>query len=139
MVFEGILNREPTPAGQTNPALPPDVDRILAKALEKDRTAYQTATDLKTDMIRLKRDLESGQSHAAGITDSRGRHANQEVDCRPLLRKPRRSEGGRVLRDGITEDIITELSKIRSLNIFSRPTVLAYRDKQVTPAQLDSS
>src|SRR6185436_1760342 len=40
------------------------------------------------------------------------------------------------LRDGITEDIITELSKIRGLNIFSRPTVLAYRDKQVTPAQI---
>ncbi len=40
------------------------------------------------------------------------------------------------LRDGITEDVITELSKIRGLNIFSRPTVLAFRDKQVTPAQV---
>jgi len=39
-------------------------------------------------------------------------------------------------RDGITEDIITELSKIKGLNIYSRPTVLAYRDKQVTPAQI---
>ncbi|HEV8383787.1 MAG TPA: hypothetical protein VGQ11_02870, partial [Candidatus Acidoferrales bacterium] len=39
-------------------------------------------------------------------------------------------------RDGITEDIITELSKIKGLNIFSRPTVLAFRDKQVTPAQI---
>src|SRR6185436_2971992 len=39
-------------------------------------------------------------------------------------------------RDGITEDIITELSKIKGLNIFSRPTVLAYRDKQVTTAQI---
>ena len=40
------------------------------------------------------------------------------------------------LRDGITEDIITELSKIKGLKIFSRPTVLAYRDKPVTPAQI---
>ena len=39
-------------------------------------------------------------------------------------------------RDGITEDIITELSKIKGLNIFSRPTVLAYRDKPVTPSQI---
>jgi len=39
-------------------------------------------------------------------------------------------------RDGITEDIITELSKIKGLNTFSRPTVLAYRDKPVTPAQI---
>jgi hypothetical protein len=40
------------------------------------------------------------------------------------------------LRDGITEDVIAELSKIRGLNIFSRPTVLACRDKPVTPAQV---
>src|SRR6202007_1765127 len=39
-------------------------------------------------------------------------------------------------RDGITEDIITELSKIKGMNIFSRPTVLAYRDKAVTAAQI---
>ena len=39
-------------------------------------------------------------------------------------------------RDGITEDIITELSKIKGLNIFSRPTVLVYRDKAVTPQQI---
>src|ERR1700682_5310281 len=40
------------------------------------------------------------------------------------------------LRDGITEDIITELSKIRGINTYSRPTVLAFRDKQVTPGQV---
>ena len=40
------------------------------------------------------------------------------------------------LRDGITEDVITELSKIRGLNIFSRPTVLAFRDQSVTPQQV---
>jgi len=40
------------------------------------------------------------------------------------------------LRDGITEDIITELSKIRGLNTYSRPTVLAFRDRQVTPGQV---
>jgi TolB-like protein/Flp pilus assembly protein TadD len=40
------------------------------------------------------------------------------------------------LRDGITEDVITELSKIRGLNTFSRPTVLAFRDKPATPAQI---
>src|SRR5439155_24940104 len=40
------------------------------------------------------------------------------------------------LRDGITEDIVTELSKIKGLQIFSRATVLAYRDKAVTPATI---
>jgi non-specific serine/threonine protein kinase len=138
VVFEGILNREPTPAGQNNPALPPDVDRILAKALEKDRTMrYQTATDLKTDMIRLKRDLESGPRRAAAMTDSRGGAKEVKKSIAVLyfenLSGVKEDE---YFRDGITEDIITELSKIRGLNIFSRPTVLAYRDKQVTPAQI---
>jgi non-specific serine/threonine protein kinase len=40
------------------------------------------------------------------------------------------------LRDGVTEDIITELSKIKGLKVFSRPTVLAWRDRAVTPAQI---
>ena len=40
------------------------------------------------------------------------------------------------MRDGITEDVITELSKIRGLNIFSRPTILAFRDKPMTPSQI---
>src|SRR5207249_7049285 len=39
-------------------------------------------------------------------------------------------------RDGITEDIITELSKIRGLNTFSRPTVLAFRDRPVTATEI---
>src|SRR5438094_10248983 len=39
-------------------------------------------------------------------------------------------------RDGITEDIIAELSKIKGLNVFSRPTVLTYRDKPATPSQI---
>jgi non-specific serine/threonine protein kinase len=138
VIFEGILNREPTPVGQANPALPPDLDRILAKALEKDRTMrYQTATDLKTDLIRLKRDLESGPRHAAGITDSRGaaKHSKKSIAVLYFENLSGVKED-EYFRDGITEDIITELSKIRGLNIFSRPTVLAYRDKQVTPAQI---
>ncbi len=40
------------------------------------------------------------------------------------------------LRDGITEDVITELAKIRGINTYSRPTILAFRDKSVTPAQI---
>jgi non-specific serine/threonine protein kinase len=135
VVFEAILNRDPPPVTH---AVPPELGRILSKALEKDRNLrYQAATDLKTDLIRLRRDLDSGRR----AVDSR--------EPRPVAaRTPERSiavlyfenlsgvKEDEYFRDGITEDIITELSKIRGLNIFSRPTVLAYRDRPVTPAQI---
>ena len=66
VVFDAILNREPEAPGQLNAALPDELGRILGKALEKDRSLrYQHATDLKTDLLRLKRDTESGGRRAA--------------------------------------------------------------------------
>ena len=57
VVYEAILNRDPAPIVNMNPTLPPGFARIVEKALEKDRNLrYQTATDLKTDLSRLKRD-----------------------------------------------------------------------------------
>ena len=65
VVFDAILNRDPVPIAQVNPAVPIEFGRILEKALEKDRNLrYQSATDLKTDLIRLKRDLDSGRKRA---------------------------------------------------------------------------
>jgi serine/threonine protein kinase len=66
VVFDAILNREPVPVRQLNPALPAELGRLLDKALEKDRAVrYQSATDLKADLIRLRRDLDSGRKRAA--------------------------------------------------------------------------
>jgi len=60
VVFDGILNREPVPPSTVNQDLPADLDRIIAKALEKDRSLrYQTAADLKADLQRLRRDSSS--------------------------------------------------------------------------------
>ena len=122
-----------------NPAIPPELGRILDKALEKDRNLrYQTATDLKTDLTRLKRDIDSGKKRAAEKSDSRGGGTRAAEKSIAVLYFENLSgvKEDEYFRDGITEDIITELSKIKGLNIFSRPTVLAYRDKQVTPAQI---
>jgi serine/threonine protein kinase/Tfp pilus assembly protein PilF len=140
VIFDAILNREPKPAAELNPLLPADFVRILEKTLEKDRNLRcQTAGELKTDFIRLKRDLESSARRARGKTDS-----DSGVQ-KPTARKSvavlyfenlSGAKEDEYLRDGITEDVITELSKIRGLNIFSRPTVLTFRDKQVTPGQV---
>ena len=57
VVFDGILNREPVPASSVNTSLPHDLDRLIIKALEKDRSMrYQTAADLRADLQRLRRD-----------------------------------------------------------------------------------
>ena len=139
VVFDSILNRDPKPVEQVNPNLPPEFGRILSKLLEKDRgMRCQTATELKTDLNRLKRDLDSGSKRAAELNDSKPGVAKQATKSVAVLYFENLSgvKEDEYLRDGITEDIITELSKIRGLNTFSRPTVLAYRDKQVTPSQI---
>jgi serine/threonine protein kinase/Tfp pilus assembly protein PilF len=141
VIFDAILNREPVPIAVENPAVPAQLGQILAKLLEKDRTLRcQSATELKTDLNRLKRDLESGNKQAANLSDSKGGTAKLSPSTKSVavlyfenLSGVREDE---YLRDGITEDIITELSKIRGINTYSRPTVLAYRDKQVTPGQV---
>ncbi|MHB8753360.1 MAG: protein kinase domain-containing protein [Candidatus Acidiferrales bacterium] len=139
VIFDAILNREPKPAVELNPSLPVDFVRILEKTLEKDRSLRcQTATELKTDLSRLKRDLESGKRHGKEKTDSDPGVPKQMGKTVAVLYFENLSgaKEDEYLRDGITEDVITELSKIRGLNTFSRPTVLAFRDKPVTPAQI---
>ena len=64
LIFDGILNKRPPPASSLNPAMPAELDRILDKALEKDRDLrYQSARDLRTDLARLRRDSGSAESH----------------------------------------------------------------------------
>lgn len=139
VIYDAILNRDPVPIMQLNPALPPGLARIVEKCLEKDRNLrYQTATDLKTDLIRLKRDLDSGSRRTGDSGELRGgvaKHGSKSVAVLYFENLSGAKED-EYFRDGITEDIITELSKIKGLNIFSRPTVLAFRDKPVTAAQI---
>ena len=140
IVFDAILNREPASLGDLNPNLPASFVRVVEKALEKDRELrYQTATDLRTDLIRVKRDLESAKRAAAqpaGDSPASGTKAAQRSVAVLFFENLSGVKEDEYFRDGITEDIITELSKIRLLNVFSRPTVLAFRDKPVTPAQV---
>jgi serine/threonine protein kinase/tetratricopeptide (TPR) repeat protein len=69
-IFKAILDASPSPALRLNPDLPADLERIINKALEKDRNLrYQSAADLRSDLARLKRDLDSGRSSGA-VTDA---------------------------------------------------------------------
>src|SRR6202049_2426950 len=63
VIFEAILNRAPTAPVRLDPDLPPELERIIHKALEKDRELRcQSAAELRADLKRLKREIDSGKS-----------------------------------------------------------------------------
>jgi Tol biopolymer transport system component len=68
VIFESILNRAPVPPVRLNPDLPAELERIVTKCLEKDRDLrYQHASDVRTDLQRLKRDTDSAQTSAVQL------------------------------------------------------------------------
>jgi TolB-like protein/Tfp pilus assembly protein PilF len=70
-IFKAILDAVPAPLLRLNPDAPVELERIINKALEKDRNLrYQNAADLRTDLARLKRDLDSGRSQSAAVPAS---------------------------------------------------------------------
>ena len=138
VVFDAILNRDPRPLEDSNPAMPASLGPILEKALEKDRSLrYQTATELKTDLLRLRRKLEGGRSGPSSVADSKAPAPRAQRSIAVLyfenLSGVKEDE---YLCDGITEDILTDLSKIKGLNVFPRTTVLAFREQKARAADV---
>ena len=156
VVFEAILDKTPIPPARLNPALAMELERIIAKALEKDREArYQSAKDLLVDLRRLKRDTDSGRS-APAMAPARKRVARplwaalaavvllsaavmaylyfgrQTINSLAVL--PMVNAGGdtstEYLSDGITESLINSLSQLPKLRVMSRNSVFRYKGRE---------
>ena len=139
VIFNAILTANPKPATQVNTRLPAAIDGLLNKILDKDPDMRcQSAAELKTDLKRFKRDVESSRRPAASaaadvITLAPGASGAQRKSVAVLyFENQSGAKEDEYFRDGMTEDIITELSKITQLQIFPRSEMLAFRDKQVT-------
>jgi serine/threonine protein kinase/Tfp pilus assembly protein PilF len=140
LIFDGILHGEAAPATRLNSRLPLAMENIFAKALEKDTDLrYQTAAELRADLKRLKRDMDANRR--AERSDSSSSNATVAAPARKSVAVLYfENQGGgkedEYFRDGMTEDIITELSKITQLQIFPRSEMLAFRDKTTNAAQV---
>jgi serine/threonine protein kinase len=72
VIFHAILELSPVPPVRLNPEVPPKLEEIINKALEKDRDLrYQHASDIRADLRRLKRDTDSGRASGAGLVPAR--------------------------------------------------------------------
>ena len=125
VVFDAILNKAPDSPMNLNSELPYELDRIINRALEKDRRLrYQSASDLHAELRRLKRDRDSGHMAAA----------------RPSVRIPSLAvlpfanlsadKENEYFSDGLAEEIINALTKLPGLRVAARTSSFFFRGKE---------
>jgi serine/threonine protein kinase len=165
LIFKAILDGRPTSAVRLNPDLPAELERIINKALEKDRDVrYQHASDVKADLKRLKRDTESGKTVPSGtVMPGLSRRTmvisalafvfvvalvavgvfyfgspRNRVDSVAVL--PFVNAGGdpsmEYLSDGITEGIIDRLSGLPNVKVISRTSAFRYKQRDIDPQKV---
>jgi len=166
LVFESILNRIPVPPVRLNPDLPPKLEELISKCLEKDRNLrYQHAADIRTDLQRLKRDAESGTTAASGAAISRWSRRTMLIGTATLaivivssaVAGYYLSSGGRTrinsvavlpfanasgdpnaeyLSDGITEGVIDRLSGLPNIKVISRTSAFHFKGRDIEPQKV---
>ena len=134
-VMSGILSFEPEPLLPNLPEGPRDLDRVVLRALRKDREErYQTVKDFLIDLKDLKRELET-PSQRFFTTRSSGSMTAESVPEKSIavlyFENMSAEKDSDYFCAGMTEDIITDLSKIQELKVVSRTDVLPFRNKEV--------
>ena len=124
VIFDQILNRAPTAPVEINPGLPPELGRTINKLLEKDRDLRcQSAADLRADLKRLSRDSGSRRTPTGTSKGPKLR----TLAVLPLRNLSRDAEQEYFV-DGMTEALITALSKIGVLRVISLTSAMRYKN-----------
>src|SRR6266849_3141884 len=161
VIFDCILNRDPVPPARLNPDVPPKLEEIINKCLEKDRNLrYQHASDIRTDLQRLKRDTESTRIPASQAPPDKTlkgrklwvvlaacitaiglaaggawylRSGRAQIDSIAVLPFTNVSGDSSTdyLSDGITESLMASLTHVPELKVKSRNSVFRYKGKDV--------
>jgi serine/threonine protein kinase/tetratricopeptide (TPR) repeat protein len=160
VLFDGILHKAPTPVARLNPEVPAELERIITKALEKDRDVrYQSAAELRADLKRFKRDTSSGSVVAATVAPAAAwyRKPATWIVCVALvllvavvgwlvLRTPpqgirsvavlpfttaNQDAASDDLSDGMTAAVIDTISQVPDVRVMSRSSVGRYKQQSV--------
>jgi serine/threonine protein kinase/Flp pilus assembly protein TadD len=158
-LHEAILKQAPIPAREVNPELPAKLEKIISKALEKERAArYQSAAELRGDLEKLKLATGPPQTRprrraAAAILAillvavlgwvNEWKHRRMNTDApsiRSLAVLPFENVSGdpeqKYFADGITDELIARLTKLSSVRVISRTSVMRYNDTRESLPQI---
>jgi len=133
VVFEAILNKMPVSPLQVNPEIPAELERIINKAIEKDRTLRcQRGSELRTDLQRLKRDRESGRRTVATASDLTRPKSLAVLPFANLSADKENEYFG----DGLAEEIINALTRLPGLRVIARTSSFSFRGKDVDAREI---
>jgi non-specific serine/threonine protein kinase len=129
VIFDAILHKAPTSPVRLNPEVPDELERAINKCLEKDKhLRCQHASDLRADLNRLKRDAGPrphalAPSRPAALESSRRENSIAVLPFQNLSPDPDQE----YFSDGLTEEIIADLSHVRALLVISRSSVMTFK------------
>ncbi|HXI89815.1 MAG TPA: protein kinase, partial [Blastocatellia bacterium] len=142
-IIDGIVHKEHPAIARFNYDVPPELERIVRKCMEKDRERrYHSCRELSIDLRNLQRDSDTiAVTNAAAFRKTqsprRGR-SRKSIDSLAIL--PLINAGGdpdtEYLSDGITESIINNLSQLPRLRVMARSTVFRYKGREVDPQRI---
>ena len=139
VIFDAILNRPPVPPTRLNPDIPGGLERIIHICLEKDRNLrYQSAAQMRADLMRVKRDIDSHGAEKAMEAKAAARASGKPavgktIDSLVVLPFENASgdKANDYLSEGITETIINSLSKLPKIRVVPRGVAFRYQGKDV--------